>query len=138
MKKLCYNLKPFLIFQAFVIFICLLLKLISPQSDAWVIISYGIIGPYYFGYINIIGALFGAWTQFRSENKLKIIICNNIFTFILIIISVTLFFPKFTFDIFLIALHQFLYFIAGQFIILTLEFIVFICDLIKKNDKEKK
>lgn len=138
MKKVYYNLKPFLIFQAFVIFICLLLKLISPQSDAWVIIGYGVLLPYYSGGIYIIGALFGAWIQFRSESKLKVIICNNIFAFILILISIAIqFHQMYSFDTFLMALYQFLCFIGGQIIILTLEFIVFIYDLIKKNHKEK-
>ena len=137
MKKIYYNLKPFLIFQAIIVSICILLEMVSTESDIWILA--GFLVPYYSGGIYIIGALFGAWIQFRSESKLKVIICNNIFAFILILISIAIqFYQMYSFDTFLMALYQFLCFIGGQIIILALEFFVFIYDLIKKNHKEKK
>lgn len=131
MKKIYYNLKPFLIFQIIIIFICLIFKLINPQSDVWVIVSYGVLLPYYSGGIYIIGALFGAWIQFRSETKLKNIICNNTFAFFIILIPIAIQFQSYTLDIFLMALYQFLCFVGGQIVILTLEFLIFLYNLIK-------
>lgn len=133
MKIIYYNLKPFIIFQAVIVFIDMFYKLANPQSDAWVIVSYGILLPYYSGGIYIIGALFGAWIQFRSESKLKIIICNNIFVFFLILFPIAILFQIYTLNIFLIALYQFLCFIGGQIILLTLEFLISLYELIKKK-----
>ncbi len=135
MKKISYNLKPFLIFQILIIIICFILKLMNPQSDVWVIVSCGILLPYYSGGIYLIGALFGAWIQFRSESKLKFIICNNIFAFFLILFPIAIQFQIYTLDVFLMALYQFLCFIGGQIIILTLEFLVSLYGLIKKKLK---
>lgn len=49
MKKIISNMKPFLIFQSFVIGITILFVLLAPGTDLWFILGYGVIAARYAG-----------------------------------------------------------------------------------------
>ena len=49
MKKIISNMKPFLIFQSFVIGITIIFVLLAPGTDLWFILGYGVIAARYAG-----------------------------------------------------------------------------------------